>query len=76
MVGRPWGDVFVLALTVRASGNRFTEVPGTVFYSYWSTGRTFSSTTENQGTHCIYTDGPSAFAQGNQVIDTQFCPEG
>src|SRR4029453_5862025 len=75
MVGRLWGNVFVLAMTVRATGNRFTEVPETVHYSYWPAGPLFSSTSGNQATHCVYTEGASPYQQGNQVANTTFCPE-
>ncbi len=76
MLVRLWGNVFAFGFTVRAGGNRFAELPETVWYSYWSFGRNFSNTTDNQATHCVYTEGPSPFAQGNQVMNTQFCLEG
>jgi putative ABC transport system ATP-binding protein len=46
-------------VTVRATGNRFTEIRDTVHYSYWSVGM-FASSSGNQATHCVFTEGTIA----------------
>lgn len=74
MLVRLWGSVFALGATVRAAGNRFTEIRDTVHYSYWSIG-SFASSTGNQATHCIFTEGTNTFSQGNQVMNPTLCRE-
>jgi hypothetical protein len=49
-----FANVVAVAPTVRASGNRFTELPGQVQLSYLSMGR-MGITTENQATHGLFT---------------------
>jgi hypothetical protein len=56
-------DVLTLAPTVRASGNRFTELPLGALFSYLSWGWYLNSATGNQATHCL-------LILGGQVINT------
>jgi hypothetical protein len=53
-------DAALLALmSVRASDNRFKEVPGHVAFSAITLGR-LNMTTDNQATHCLLIAGPPA----------------
>jgi hypothetical protein len=70
---RLWGSVFAFGSTVRAAGNRFTELRETVHYSLWAVG-VFTSATGNQATHCVFTDGTTAtINQANQVMNPTLC---
>src|SRR5215211_7690758 len=55
-----------VAPTVRASGNRFSEVP-LAFYSCVSWGQK-NNTTGNQATHCILALGTDVLEEHNQIL--------
>ncbi|MFB2976710.1 DUF6519 domain-containing protein [Microseira sp. BLCC-F43] len=57
--------VVTLAPTIRASGNRFTELRGKTTFSYFSSAQFLNLTTDNQSTHCILTS-----ANPGQKIET------
>jgi hypothetical protein len=61
-------DVVAAAPTVRASGNRFTELPFRAAFSYFSSGQRFNLATGNQGTHCIAPFGGGVIDQNNQEL--------
>lgn len=66
-------DVFTLAPTVRASGNRFTELPLGALFSYFSVG-VLNSATGNQATHCLLIQGGQVINSPNQILIDTFCP--
>ena len=79
--GLVYFDVAAVAPTVRASGNRFAEVPSGLAkmplarYSYLSAGRLKNSATGNQATHCIGILGPDAIESNNQILFNALCNE-
>ena len=64
--------VVTLAPTIRASGNRFTELRDTTTFSYLSNAQFLNLTTDNQSTHCILTNANSGqrIEANNQEIAT------
>jgi hypothetical protein len=66
-------DVFTLAPTVRASGNRFTELPLGALFSYGALGW-LNSATGNQTTHCLLIQGGQVINTPNQILIDTFCP--
>jgi hypothetical protein len=61
------------AASLRAAGNRFTEIPLRAFFSYLSFGLV-NQATSNQATHCIAVGGGNpAIDAGNQVLVTLLC---
>jgi hypothetical protein len=61
------------AASLRAAGNRFTEIPLRAFFSYFSFGLV-NQATSNQATHCIAVGGGNpAIDAGNQVLVTALC---
>jgi hypothetical protein len=65
--GKVFANVVALAPTVRASGNRFTELPTHARLSYLSMGR-MGSTTDNQGTHPFLTLATERVHANNQSL--------
>ncbi len=65
-------DVLTLGATVRASSNRFTELPLRAWFSYFSSGL-MNIATDNQATHCIQVGGSQVVETGNQVMITTYC---
>jgi hypothetical protein len=66
-------SVSVLAFTtIRASGNRFTELPQQAIFSYFSWAQ-MNVTTGNQATHCIVTGGAQIIEENNQELLTTNC---
>jgi hypothetical protein len=64
--GVVFANVAVLAPSIRANGNRFTEWPNySAQLSYFSWA-VMNMTTSNQATHCIYTGGGTWTEQNNQ----------
>lgn len=70
--GAVFAQVGAAAPTVRAAGNRFSELPNRAAFSYVANG-TLNSATGNQATHCINLLGAQVVEQQNQVILTANC---
>lgn len=68
-------NVMAGGLTVRASGNTFTEPLGYGLISYLSGGPAMNTTMGNQGVHCIITNGGKKAESGNLVINELRCEE-
>ena len=64
-------NVITMAPTVRASNNRFTELPRRASLSCFSWGM-MNTTTDNQGTHSICAFGTNVVDRDNQVIFVTF----
>lgn len=58
-------SVWALASTVRAVGNRITEVSGTALFSYAATGQLAHATSVNIVTHCMTAAGTQVSRQGD-----------
>ena len=72
--GAVFFNAAAVAPTVRASGNRFSEVP-LAFYSCVSWGQK-NNTTGNQATHCILALGTDVLEEHNQILFiTALCAE-
>jgi hypothetical protein len=76
LVETPGGAVSVnaaaMAPTVRATANRFSELPGRAAFSYIAQG-TLDIASENQATHCIIVTGTQVINQNNQVLFPANC---
>jgi hypothetical protein len=70
--GTMFANVMALAPTVRASGNRFTELPGQALFSYLAVGDMGSSIC-NQTTHCLFTWTNDAVHPNNQALISEPC---
>jgi hypothetical protein len=68
-------SAFAAGITLRASGNRFHELPNLAAASYLSQGL-YNVATDNQGTHCIIAGGGNVIEQDNHEIITTFCEQG
>ncbi|NMG08782.1 DUF6519 domain-containing protein [Brasilonema sp. UFV-L1] len=67
-------NVLTLAPTIRASGNRFNELPQQALWSYLSIGL-INLATNNQATHCLTIQGTiQPTSELNQIIINTFCP--
>ncbi len=66
-------DVFTFAPTIRASGNRFSELPLGALLSYGSWGWA-NSATGNQANHCLFIQGLDVINMPNQIWIKTFCP--
>jgi hypothetical protein len=64
--------VLALGLTVRASGNGFTELPLRAWFSYASFALR-NLATGNQATHCLLVAGPQHIETDNHVLIPNFC---
>jgi len=67
-------DALVAGATVRASGNRITEVPMRALLSCLSNGQR-NITTENQTTHCIAALGSQVIQAANQQLIAALCEQ-
>jgi hypothetical protein len=63
-----------LAPTVRASGNRFTELPGQALFSYMAMAD-IGSTVGNQTTHCPFTWANNVVHSKNQPLISEPCAQ-
>ncbi len=68
-------DVVAFGGTVRASSNRFTELPARAWLSYISYGQLMNIATGNQSTHCIYVGGAQKIDSPNQQLAAAFCDQ-
>jgi hypothetical protein len=67
-------DVSAVGFTCRLTGNRFSEVPFTAFFSSMALGQQ-AMTSLNQATHCLFTGGIDPFQQNNQVAINALCEQ-
>lgn len=58
------GHGVAVGTTLRASGNRFSELPDCAYYSYAGMGL-LNTATSNQTTHCLWVDGWRTIEQNN-----------
>jgi len=66
-------DAWVLGVTVRATGNNFSEPAGSAFFSYVSQGTLLNATTSNEAVHCILTSGTHNLETNNLVMLAALC---
>jgi hypothetical protein len=66
-------NVLAYSPTLRASGNRFTELPLRALYSYYSLGQSSNIATNNQATHCIFVGGAQPIVAQNYEMFTVNC---
>jgi len=71
--GGMWVSTWALGATVRAAGNRLTELPYRALFSYVAFGL-FDSATGNQATHCLFIAGAHRIDHDNQVLIPTYCP--
>jgi hypothetical protein len=66
-------DVLAWSPILRASSNRFTELPLRALYSYFSVGQSSNIATNNQATHCLFVGGSQPIAAQNYEMFTANC---
>lgn len=66
--------VLTWGFSARMTGNRFTEIPLTTFYSGWTVGQQAIASL-NQATHCLLTRGVQSTAVNNQVAINILCEQ-
>lgn len=59
--------------TLRAAGNRFTEIPNTALLSCGTVGNRFNNTVDNHGTHCILAGGGTVTNRDNHYALPGIC---
>jgi uncharacterized protein DUF6519/parallel beta helix pectate lyase-like protein len=68
-------DVFTYGVSVRATGNNFSEPAGSAYLSYLSQGIFMNATTSNQAVHCILTGGAQKVETDNLVMLAALCQQ-
>jgi hypothetical protein len=66
-------DVLAWSPILRASSNRFTELPLRALFSYFSVGQSSNIATNNQATHCLFVGGSQPIATQNYEMFTANC---
>jgi hypothetical protein len=66
-------NVLAWSPILRASSNRFTELPLRALYSYFSVGQSSNIATNNQATHCLFVGGSQPIATQNYEMFTANC---
>ena len=59
--------------TLRAAGNRFTEIPNLALLSCGTVGNRFNNTVDNHGTHCILAGGGTVTNRDNHYALPGIC---